>query len=77
MQQYYLALEKHLATQSGYCRLMIIAELVMGIANANILFCHVISDQIRAKKISMIYYNERTDYDISKKDLQLIVVAQI
>ena len=56
------ALDKYWVAHSGYFMLATTVTLGIVIIDANILFYHVISDIIRYKTISMIYYNDRTVY---------------
>ena len=53
MRQYDLALKKHWVAHSRYFILETTVELDMWITDAKLIFCHVISDQIRDKRISM------------------------
>ena len=57
------ALDKYWVTHGGYFRLATIVELVMGIPDGNILFCHEISDGRVENKISTREYNNRTVCD--------------
>ena len=65
MWHYDPALDKCWVTQSGYFRLAAAVLLVMGKTYSKLLFCHGISDQIRDKKIPMIYYKIRMVYEFS------------
>ena len=58
-----LVLYKYWMTQSGYFVLLTTVALVIGITYGKLLFCNIISEQSKDKKISTREYNDRTVYD--------------
>ena len=61
--QYDIALEKYIVTHSGHFRFTTAVELGMGIKYGKLLFCAIISEQSKDKKISARKYNIRTVHD--------------